>query len=176
MGSIISTSYALNKPALLCAPVYFLELPIHSGSLKIHLILCVVDFPTLCRTHPDISYFRPDEPDNKKMSLPNKRLYGFSGKFRAKEGKRDELAALLLHASEMISSIKACHIYIVSLDPQDADTIWVNEVCDSRQAHDDSLKLPGTAEFIAKAMPLIEGRPEGKELEVLGGAGLPKGL
>ncbi len=104
------------------------------------------------------------------MSSPNK--YGLSGKMKAKPGKGKELADILVQASKLVSGAKGLHLYIVSVDATDPDIIWIMEAWDSKEDHDNSLKLPGTKELIAQAMPLIEGKPEGTSLEVLGGKGL----
>ncbi|HEX8719433.1 MAG TPA: hypothetical protein VF736_02215 [Pyrinomonadaceae bacterium] len=47
------------------------------------------------------------------------------------------------------------------------------EVWESKEDHDNSLKVPGARELIMQAMPILAGRPEGgTSLEVLGGKGL----
>lgn len=99
--------------------------------------------------------------------------YGLFGKFTAKEGKADELLSILLDASELVSSAKGCHLYIINKDTENKNNIWVNELWDSKEDHDDSLKIEGVKELIMKAIPLIDGQPEkGVELEVVGGAGI----
>ena len=107
------------------------------------------------------------------MTQSNQNKYGLFGKLRAKPGKGDELASILLQAANLVSTAQGCHLYLVSKDTQDQDLICVIEVWDSNEDHDNSLKLEGVRELISKAMPLIDGRPEqGVVLEVLGGKGL----
>jgi quinol monooxygenase YgiN len=101
---------------------------------------------------------------------PNK--YGLTGKMKAKPGKGNELGAILLQASKLVSTAKGLHLYIVSMDAEAPDVIHVAEVWDSKTDHDNSLQLPGVKELISQAMPIIEGKPEGAILEVLGGKGL----
>jgi quinol monooxygenase YgiN len=99
--------------------------------------------------------------------------YGLHGKLKATEGKGDELASILLKASKLVSTAKGCHIYIVSKDMEDQDSIWITEVWDSKQDHDNSLKVEGVRELISQAMPILAGPPQkGLELEVMGGAGI----
>lgn len=99
--------------------------------------------------------------------------YGLHGKLKAREGKGNELSTILLEASKLVSTAKGCHLYLISKDKQDADSVWVTEVWDSKEDHDNSLKVAGVRELITQAMPILAGAPEkGLELEVLGGAGI----
>src|SRR4051812_7525560 len=98
--------------------------------------------------------------------------YGFIGTFKVKAGKRDELIAILLQAATNMSNVKGCKLYLVSADTKDENAVVVTELWDSKEDHDNSLKLEGFAELINKAMPLMDGKPEGKVLDVIGGKGL----
>lgn len=99
--------------------------------------------------------------------------YGLHGKLKAASGKGDQLASILLEAAKLVSAAKGCHLYLVSKDQNDKDAVWVTEVWDSKENHDESLKLPGVRELISQAMPVLAGPPEkGQVLEVLGGAGI----
>ncbi|WP_347158308.1 putative quinol monooxygenase [Pontibacter chitinilyticus] len=99
--------------------------------------------------------------------------YGLHGKLKAINGKGQQLAEILLEASRLVATAKGCQLYIVSKDADDADSIWVTEVWDSKEDHDNSLHVAGVQQLIAQAMPLLNGRPEkGQVLEVLGGAGI----
>lgn len=94
--------------------------------------------------------------------------YGFHGKLKATEGNGPKLSALLLEASRAMSAVKGCHLYMVSRDRNDADAIWVTEVWDSKDDHDNSLKLEGARELIAQAMPILDrSSMERQELDVL---------
>ena len=47
------------------------------------------------------------------------------------------------------------------------------EVWESKEDHDNSLKLPAVRELITQALPLLDGNPTGgTTLEVLGGKGV----
>jgi quinol monooxygenase YgiN len=98
--------------------------------------------------------------------------YGSYGKFTSKEGKREELISILLQAAKLVSTAKGCHHYIIYKDTKNEDNVFVSEIWDSKEDHDDSLKIEGCMELISKAMPLINGKPEGNVLEVIGGKGL----
>ncbi|HUQ84783.1 MAG TPA: antibiotic biosynthesis monooxygenase [Candidatus Limnocylindrales bacterium] len=99
--------------------------------------------------------------------------YGLHGKLRAKSGQGDALASILLEASKLVSTAHGCQLYIVSKDTQDKDLIWITEVWDSKEDHDNSLNVEGVRELISRAMPILDEPPEkGQELEVLGGKGL----
>jgi len=98
--------------------------------------------------------------------------YGFIAKFRAKPGQADALAGILLEASRGVAEVRGAQLYAVSRDPKDEHLIHVMEIWDSKEDHDQSLTLPDTREMIGRAMPLIDGKPEGTTLQVLGGLGV----
>ena len=100
-------------------------------------------------------------------------MFGMHGSFKAQPGRGDELAAILLEAAAGLRGDERCLLYVVSRDLNQPDMVWVTEAWTDREAHDASLRAPGTPELIARARPLIaevEGRAE---LEPLGGKGLP---
>ena len=82
------------------------------------------------------------------------------------------MIAILLQAAEGVQTAKGCQLYIISQDEKDPDTIHVFETWDSREDHDNSLKMEDSKALIAQAMPLLEGKPQGMSLKVFGGAGL----
>lgn len=49
----------------------------------------------------------------------------------------------------------------------------MSEVWDSKQAHDDSLKLESVGAVIATVMPMLTGEFNGHEFTVVGGLGAP---
>jgi quinol monooxygenase YgiN len=99
--------------------------------------------------------------------------YGLFGRLKAQPGKADELVSILLQASNLVSTAKGCHLYLVSKDTQGHDCIRITEVWDSKEDHDHSLDIQGVKELISQAMPLIAGQPEPPIiLEVIGGAGI----
>ncbi len=99
--------------------------------------------------------------------------YGLHGSLKAQQGKGKQLSAILLEAATLVSTSKGCQLYLISADNAELDTVWVTEVWDSKEDHDESLNLAGVKELIGKALPILEGMPQkGQELNVLGGFGL----
>ena len=100
-------------------------------------------------------------------------MYLLHGKLTAKSGHREALANMLLEASELVSTAKGCKIYVIGKDATDENAVYVTEIWDSKEDHDNSLNVDGVRELIGKAMPLLDGKPsKGQELEILGGAGV----
>jgi len=97
--------------------------------------------------------------------------YGFVGTFKIKEGKRDELISVLLEAAKGVSTAKGCRQYLISKDTKDENTVIVTEIWNTKEDHDNALKAEGAMELISKAMPLMDGKPESKVLEIIGGKG-----
>jgi len=94
--------------------------------------------------------------------------YLLQGKLTAKEGQRQSLAESLIKASKLMATAKGCHLYAVALDEQDPNSVYITEIWDSKQDHDNSLKVEGVRELIMTAMPILEGQPQkGQELEII---------
>lgn len=99
--------------------------------------------------------------------------YFLHGSLNATKGNGDKLATILLEASRLMAKAKGCHLYIVSKGKTQADTVWITEIWESREDHDNSLKVEGVKELISTAIPILDGPPEkGQELNILGGLGL----
>jgi len=99
--------------------------------------------------------------------------YGLFGNLKAAPGKGDELAAILLEAAQLMATAQGCQLYLVGQDTQDDTVVWISEVWDTQQDHDNSLSVTGVKELIGQARPLLAGKPEsGVTLRVLGGKGL----
>lgn len=96
-------------------------------------------------------------------------MYGLIGQIMAVEGRRDELAAILL---EGISGMPGCLSYVVARDASDPDALWVTEVWESEARHGESLSLPSVQEAIRKGRSLIAGFGQRFVTEPLGGQGL----
>ncbi len=96
--------------------------------------------------------------------------YLLHGKLMAKSGHRDALAAILIQASQMVATAKGANFYVVSKDETEPNAVYVTEIWDSKEDHDNSLNVEGVRELIMKAMPILDGLPvKGQELEILGG-------
>ena len=99
--------------------------------------------------------------------------YLLHGKLTAKPGFSDKLSLLLVEASNLVSSAKGCKLYVIGIDEKDKSSIWVTEIWDSKEDHDNSLKVDAVRELISKAIPMLDGQPQnGQELLIIGGAGL----
>jgi len=96
-------------------------------------------------------------------------MYGLIGKMITTPGQRDAVIAML---GENIADMPGCLSYIVAKDPDDEDAIWITEVWDSRESHDDSLSLPAVRETIGRARPLIAGFGDSFTTEPIMGHGL----
>ena len=105
-------------------------------------------------------------------SISDAPKYGLTGKFKAKEGKANELVFILLQASRLASKAKGCNLYVVSQDNEDKTMISVYEVWDTKDDHDNALVMPGAKELVDKATPLMDGVPAASTLEVIGGKGI----
>lgn len=96
--------------------------------------------------------------------------YGLHGSLKAKAGKGDELATILLQAAGLMRQVAGCDMYLVSKDITDSDCIWITELWDAKTTHDESLKMKEVRDLIEQAMPLLDGAPQkGSEFEVIGG-------
>ncbi|MFP5283428.1 MAG: putative quinol monooxygenase [Actinomycetes bacterium] len=96
-------------------------------------------------------------------------MYGLLGRMTAIPGQRDALVENLLRGS---ADLPGCRSYVVARDLEHPDGIWVTEVWDSEQLHDDSLALPQVQEAIIRARPLIAGFDIHTVTEPVGGVGL----
>ena len=96
-------------------------------------------------------------------------MYGRIGRMKAKPGEREALAAAILSASE---AMPGCRSYVVALDTEDPDALWITEVWDDEAAHKASLALPAVRAAIDAAMPLIAEFGPGHATVPRGGTGL----
>ena len=103
-------------------------------------------------------------------SMTNK--YALYGKLQAQAGKGAELGKILLKAAALMENAKGCILYIVSKSADNPDGVYIIEVWQNKEDHDNSLKVPGVRELITQARPILAGPPEGVTLEVLGGKGI----
>jgi len=99
--------------------------------------------------------------------------YGLHGKLTAAEGKADQLAELLIQASELVAKTQGCHLYVISKDQTEPNSVWITEIWDSKEDHANSLKLDRVRALIGQAIPLLAGNPQGgQELDIIGGFGI----
>jgi quinol monooxygenase YgiN len=98
-------------------------------------------------------------------------MYGLIGQMKTTPGGRDPLAKILTAMGE---AMPGCLSYVVALDPDDADSLWVTEVWDRKESHAASLKLPAVQAAVAQGRPLIAGFGTRIETTPVGGHGLIK--
>ena len=96
-------------------------------------------------------------------------MYGLIGKMVAADGRRGELAEILM---EGVSGMPGCLSYVVAEDTDDENALWISEVWESQEAHRASLSLPSVQEAIERGRSLIAGFGERFETRPLGGHGL----
>lgn len=108
---------------------------------------------------------------NGGMTLNKFALYN---KFTAVEGKRDALAEMLLEAAKSMEEIDDCELYVVSLDDDNKDSIYVYEVWSNENAHRASLSLEASQTLIQKAKPIIAGVEKVNTSSPIGGKGIAR--
>ena len=88
------------------------------------------------------------------QAVADAKPYGLIGQMLAKPGWRDTLVSIL---REGTGAMPGCMSYIVALDADNADAIWITEVWTGKAAHAASLNLPAVRAAIQKARPIIAG-------------------
>jgi quinol monooxygenase YgiN len=101
-------------------------------------------------------------------------MYYLHGKFVAKEGKRDELAGILLEASKLVGRIEGCKLYVVAVSDKSSNDVYVTEMWDSKETQMVSLGDAEIKALIKRAVPLIESISDEDRLELsaIGGYGV----
>ena len=92
------------------------------------------------------------------------------GKARAREGRGQELAELLLAAAAELEGDPGCELYLINRQADEPDVIWVTELWRSQADLDASLEQVRGSDGAAAAMALVEDW-EMIELDLLGGKG-----
>lgn len=100
-----------------------------------------------------------------------KEKYGLHSSLRAKTTKGDELLEILLKASNLLAATKGLKYYLLSREEKNFDTIWISELWECKEDHENSLKNPEIRALIHSALPLIEGQSR-QELKVLAAVGI----
>jgi quinol monooxygenase YgiN len=108
--------------------------------------------------------------DTAAVAIPE---YGTHGRIVAKDGRGDELAAILREAAAGLEANPDCRLYLVSRALDDPDSIWVTEAWTHRSAHAASLADPAARALIERARPIIASFADRAEFRPEGGKGLP---
>lgn len=99
--------------------------------------------------------------------------FGMVGKLEAAPENRETLVEILTQAAAQMEALDGCHAYIVSRDADNPGAVWVMELWESKEAHDQSLALPETRALIGQALPILTAKPDGATLIPVAGKGLP---
>lgn len=95
--------------------------------------------------------------------------FGMVGKLSSEASNRDKLVSILTKAAELMTAREDCQLYVVSVDLDNDTDVWVMELWESKEAHDQSLTSPEVRELISTAMPLLVGAPGGASLKPVAG-------
>jgi quinol monooxygenase YgiN len=101
-------------------------------------------------------------------------LFGLFGTFVAVEGQREALTSKLLKVGELMESVPACLLYVVSTSAAQPDLVSVTEIWKDESAHGASLSMPGVRDLIQSTMPLVASVPESTRFTPAGGKGLAR--
>lgn len=82
------------------------------------------------------------------------------------------MVAISNQAALLVGETPQCRLYVVNEDLANEAYVWVYELWDDRQSHDDSLSNEHVRALIAKALPLLAAAPDGAELRAVGGHGV----
>lgn len=108
----------------------------------------------------------------RKQGGINMGKFGIYGKLIAIEGEREQLETILLEAAESLQNHDDCELYLVSVAPEEANSVFVYEVWSSESAHQSSLSLESTQTLIQRAKPILAGMERISTLIPRGGKGL----
>ncbi len=79
--------------------------------------------------------------------------YGIFGSLTKNEGKRDEFITIL---SQGIKDMPGCIKYDICLDRIEQSKIWIYELWESKEYHEQSLKLPSVQKAIQIGRSMIK--------------------
>lgn len=97
--------------------------------------------------------------------------FGMQAVLTAAPGKGAELAEIMLQASQTVSSLNGCELYIVQQSLINEDEILITEVWSSKEDHQASLSYDNVRALITRAKPIIANM-KGKPAKLVGGHGL----
>lgn len=83
--------------------------------------------------------------------------YGLVSKVNSLPGQRESLVEVLLEISRLVLHGDGCLSYVVSIVPDDDDTIFITEYWRSHDAHRTVFALPGLFELMNQCEVLAAG-------------------
>lgn len=81
--------------------------------------------------------------------------FGMQAVLIAAEGKGDELANFMLEASQAVSKMDGCILYLVQQSLTDNSKVLITELWDNKESHAASLTNETIRVIIMKAKPII---------------------
>ncbi|QHW29423.1 antibiotic biosynthesis monooxygenase [Paenibacillus rhizovicinus] len=96
--------------------------------------------------------------------------FAMFGKLTAHEGKREELAEMMLASSATLNDMEGCIYYILHAAEEDPNDLWITELWESQEFHAASLQNEKVLELIGRCRHLIAGGSAVK-VRPLGGKG-----
>lgn len=87
------------------------------------------------------------------------------GRIEATPGKRDALARMLV---DEVGEMPGCLSYLVSVDPADANGVWIAECWVDAAAHSEWLESDAVTALETQLAPLMVGYSERHELAPVG--------
>lgn len=81
-------------------------------------------------------------------------MYGLISQLLTTAANRDALVQILAAGTK---NMPGCVSYVIALDGDRADAVWVTEVWADKDSHAASLKLPAVQDAMTKGRPLITG-------------------
>ncbi len=101
----------------------------------------------------------------------NTMKFGMQAVIIAAQGKGDELAHIMLQASEVVSTMDGCILYLVQQSLTDNSKVLITEVWANKESHAASLTNENVRALIMKAKPIIIGMDH-NPAKYIGGHGL----
>ncbi len=82
-------------------------------------------------------------------------MFGMQVEITASQGKGKALGEIMSRASQLVSNLDGCKLYLVQESSTLDDTILISEVWQSQGLHQASLAVPDVIHLISEARPLI---------------------
>ena len=98
--------------------------------------------------------------------------FSLLNKFIVQEGKNKEMVDILLEAAESMKDLAECEIYLVNIDENEPNSVYVYEVWTDESAHQASLELEVTQTLISRAKPIITSMERIGAFKKIGGKGI----
>lgn len=95
--------------------------------------------------------------------------YSINGKLVASSGNGSLLRQYLLEAASEMEAVDLCYCYIVGVNKDEPDAVYVYEVWENQAAHRASLELDVLKTLMAKAKPIIVTMSSKTDLTIIGG-------